>query len=81
MNESVEKISEFVSRVNYHGANIPEEGLIAGIYNMSWMDIIDEFDDLEKIGEWASVDASVIRKTLESEMLSLKDMGVGNGQK
>ena len=33
LNESVENISEFVSRVNYHGANIPVEGLITDLPN------------------------------------------------
>jgi len=81
LNESVENISEFVSRVNYHGANIPVEGLINGIYNISWIDLIDEFDDLEKTAKWELVDTSIIRKTLESEMIALDNIGNYSGPK
>jgi hypothetical protein len=47
------------------------EGICKGILSMPWIDLIDDFDELERLGSWSESDMSDVRRLLEKELLSL----------
>ncbi len=71
LSKSIEPLSQFMTRVNAHGTNIPVEGICKGILSMPWIDLIDDFDELERLGSWSESDISDVRRLLEKELLSL----------
>ena len=74
LSQSVEPLSNFVDRVNRHGANIPVEGLRKGILGMPWIDLMDDFDEFEKLGQWKACCLPDVRRLLEKEAASLQDL-------
>ncbi len=70
---AVEPLHQFVSRVNEQGANIPVEGICKGILSMPWIDLLDDFEELEMLGDWRSSDLSKVRRLLEKEVLLLQN--------
>ncbi len=73
LNQSVEPLHKFITRINDHGANIPIEGLFKSILSMPWLDLMDDFEELELLGEWKSTDLPAIKRLLEKETLILQN--------
>jgi hypothetical protein len=74
LSQSVEPLSGFVDQINRHGANIPVEGLRKGILGMPWIDLMDDFDELEKHAQWKDCCLPDVRRLLEKEAISLQDL-------
>jgi len=71
LSKSIEPLSQYMTRVNAHGANIPVEGICKGILSMPWIDLMDDFDELERLGSWTESAMRDVRRLLEKELLSL----------
>ena len=65
LGQSTEPLSAFIDRINQHGANIPLDGMLKGIINMQWIDIMDEFDELEVDEKWHHCNLKEVRIYLE----------------
>jgi len=72
LNKSVEPINSFVTRINKFGANVPVAGLITAFNSVLWMELLDEFDELEKLHQWQNVSLRDVRMTIEHESLILR---------
>ena len=40
---------------------------------MPWIDLLDDFEELEMLGDWKSSDLSKVRRLLEKEVLLLQN--------
>lgn len=78
LSQSVEPLSKFVARINSHGANIPIEGLCSGILSMPWIDLMDDFGELEKLNQWVDCEMLDVRRSLEKEALFLQNQEMDN---
>ena len=74
LGQEVSPLSMFIARINQHGANIPIDGMIRGILRMPWIDLLDEFEELDKHERWKACDIKVIKKYLEEELHALRQL-------
>jgi hypothetical protein len=45
-------LSVFIEHINQHVANIPLDAMMRGILTMPWIDLLDEFEKLERHERW-----------------------------
>jgi len=62
LSNEVKPLMEFVREINRHGAAVPEALLLSGIGKVRWMELMDEFDMLEKAGKYAELKAFEIKR-------------------
>ena len=74
LGQSIESLSVFIDGINKHGANVPLDGIIKGIISMQWIDIMDEFCELERNDKWRSCDLKDVRSYLEGELMALQKL-------
>jgi hypothetical protein len=49
LSKEVRSLWEFVDEINEHGANLPEDALLRGLHLLPWKQLMDEFDQLERL--------------------------------
>lgn len=49
LSREVRPLWEYVEEVNQSGANLPEEALLRGLHSLPWKQLMDEFDQLERL--------------------------------
>jgi hypothetical protein len=64
----------FIEHINQHGANIPLDGMMRGILTMPWIDLLDEFEELERHERWRECDIKMIKIYLEKELNALQHL-------
>ena len=47
LDHTVKKIHDFTKEINKYGANFPEKAFITGLASMPWIDMMDDFTQLE----------------------------------
>ena len=62
LSNEIKPLMKFVREINEHGAAVPEALLISGIRNISWLDLMDEFEMLELAEKYAGVKAFDIKR-------------------
>ncbi len=68
LGREVTPIGEFIAKINAHGANVPEDALERGIRAMPWMDLMDEFDRLEKAEQYNHVTAYDVKRYFDTAL-------------
>ncbi len=72
LSESVEPLSQFVNRINSHGANVPIEGFCRGILSMPWLDLMTDFEELETLEPWTDCHMPEVKRALEKQALYIQ---------
>ena len=49
LSKKVKPLHSFIEEINKAGANFPQDAFCANILSMPWMDLMDEFDRLERL--------------------------------
>jgi len=62
LSSEIKPLMEFVSEINRHGAGVPEALLINGLRKIKWLELMDEFDMLEKAEKYASIKAFDVKR-------------------
>ena len=52
LGQEVKSLSVFIEHINQHVANIPLDVMMRGILTMPWIDLLDEFEKLERHERW-----------------------------
>lgn len=73
LNSKVKSVSDFISDMNDHGANIPEKGFVSNIYSMPWIDFIDDFELLEKADEFSTLSLKDIKMAIDEECIKINE--------
>jgi hypothetical protein len=74
LGQEVKSLSVFIEHINQHGANIPLDGMMRGILTMPWIDLLDEFEELERHERWRECDIKMIKIYLEKELNALQHL-------
>jgi hypothetical protein len=48
--------------------------MIRGILRMPWIDLLDEFEELDKHESWKACDIKIIKRYLEEELHALRQL-------
>ncbi len=62
LSSEIKPLMEFVRKINRHGAAVPEALLISGLGKIRWMELMDEFEMLEKAERYAGIKAFDIKR-------------------
>ena len=76
LNQEIKPIHQFINEINQHGANFPVDALCAQLIAMPWMDLMSEFDNLERLSPF---DQRIyfmrdIKERLIQEVLTLQNL-------
>ena len=76
LNQEIKPIYQFINDINQHGANFPVDALCAQLIAIPWMDLISEFDNLERLPPF---DQGIyfmrdIKESLIQEALTLQNL-------
>lgn len=76
LNQEIKPIHRFINDINQHGANFPVDALCAQLIAIPWMDLISEFDNLERLTPF---DQGIyfmrdIKESLIQEALTLQNL-------
>ncbi len=76
LNQEIKPIYQFINEINQHGANFPVDALCAQLIAIPWMDLITEFDNLERLPPF---DQGIyfmrdIKESLIQEALTLQNL-------
>jgi hypothetical protein len=76
LNQEIKPIYQFINDINQHGANFPVDALCAQLIAIPWMDLITEFDNLERLPPF---DQGIyfmrdIKESLIQEALTLQNL-------
>jgi len=76
LNREIKPIHQFINDINQHGANFPVDALCAQLIAIPWMDLISEFDNLERLTPF---DRGIyfmrdIKESLIQEALTLQNL-------
>lgn len=55
LSNEIKPLMELVREINKHGASVPEALLISGIRKIRWMELMDEFEMLQKADRYAGI--------------------------
>ncbi len=58
----IKPVMEFVRDINKHGAGVTEALLVSGLRKVRWMELMDEFDMLEKADKYDALKAFDIKR-------------------
>lgn len=67
LSKKVKPLHSFVEEINAAGANFPQDAFCANIFSMSWMDLMDEFDRLERLPPY---DSTTFMKDVREELVN-----------
>jgi len=70
LSNEIKPLMEFVRKINEHGAAVPEALLISGLGKVRWMELMDEFDMLEKADKYAGLKALDIKRYFDEVLRS-----------
>ncbi len=62
LSREIKPLMEFVREINEHGAAVPEALLISGIRKMPWIELMDEFEMIQKAGRYADIKTFDIKR-------------------
>jgi hypothetical protein len=62
LSREIKPLMEFVREINKHGAAVPEALLISGLRKMPWLELMDEFEMIQKSGSYAEIKAFDIKR-------------------
>lgn len=69
LDKEIERISDFVGRINKKGANFPAEMFCQKMSAIPWIDLMDEFDGLERSQKYRQTSmVGDIKKAMETEV-------------
>lgn len=76
LHKEIKAIHTFIDEANHHGANFPIDAFSANVISMPWMDLISDFENLERLPPF---DQNIffmkdIRETLIKEALILQNL-------
>lgn len=55
LSQKIKPLHAFVEEINGHGANFPQDAFCANLLSMPWMDLMDEFDRLERLAPYEKI--------------------------
>jgi len=61
-----EPINDFIQHINHHGINFPVSDFIQGIFNIPWLDLMDEFEQLEILPPYEKITAYDAKRHFDS---------------
>jgi len=62
LSTEVRPLMGFVREINSYGAGVPEALLISGLGNVNWLELMDEFDMLERSGKYSEIKVFDIKR-------------------
>lgn len=62
LSKEIKPLMEFVREINEHGAAVPEALLISGFRRIQWMDLLDEFEALEKAERYSGIELFDVKR-------------------
>lgn len=68
LSKEIKPLMEFVREINRHGAGVPESLLISGLRNVRWVDLMDEFEMLQKAEKYAGIKAFDIKRYFDETL-------------
>jgi hypothetical protein len=74
LGQSIESLNSFIDRINNHGANIPIDGTIKGILTMPWIELLDEFSELDRLDLWKMCELRDVKIYLGRELTELQKL-------
>lgn len=75
LSKEIKPINEFVEEINEHGANFPQDAFCANLLSMPWMDLMEEFDRLERLAPYEEITLMRdVKGELAGEALRLQDL-------
>jgi hypothetical protein len=77
LNGQVASVQQFLSEANAHGANFPVDALCANLLSMPWIDLMDEFDGLERLAPYDKLSLiGDIKPALVGQALALQNVSL-----
>ena len=73
LEKTVQPIDEFVRTINRQGANLPVEALYQGFAAMPWLDMMDEFEQLEVVEPFEKITAFEAKRHFDLALLRLSE--------
>lgn len=67
LSKKIKPLYSFVEKINAAGANFPQDAFCANIFSMPWMDLMDEFDRLERLPPY---DSTTFMKDVREELVN-----------
>lgn len=75
LSKQIKSVRAFVEDINGHGANFPQDAFCANLLSMPWMDLMDEFDRLERLVPYEKITLMRdVKDELTGEALSIQDL-------
>lgn len=68
LSKEIKPLMKFVREINRHGAGVPESLLISGLRNVRWVDLMDEFEMLQKAEIYAGIKAFDIKRYFDEAL-------------
>lgn len=67
LSKKVKPLHSFIEEINAAGANFPQDAFCANVFSMPWMDLMDEFDNLERLPPY---DSTTFMKDVRDELVN-----------
>jgi hypothetical protein len=81
LSSKVQPIHSFLIESNQHGANFPQDALCANILAMPWIELMDEFDNLELLSPYQGLSLiGEIKPLLVDEALLIQGLDRGEDE-
>ena len=62
LSSQVNSLPAFIQAINEHGANVPIDALMRGLRTLPWLDLMDEYDSMESMPEYADLTLFEIKR-------------------
>jgi hypothetical protein len=77
LNKQVASIKQFLAEANAHGANFPVDALCANLLSMPWIDLMGEFEGLERLAPYDELSLiGDIKPALVGQALALQNVSL-----
>ncbi len=67
LSKKVKPLHSFIEGINVAGANFPQDAFCANVFSMPWMDLMDEFDNLERLPPY---DSTTFMRDVREELVN-----------
>lgn len=75
LSKKIQPVHAFIEEINAHGANFPQDAFCANLLSMPWMNLMDEFDRLERLAPYEEITLMRdVKGELTGEALRIQDL-------